>query len=159
MKIVLPEFPTHVNKSKSSYMKVGYNRIYAGINHFVRAKMVSQLHSFISKHIPDGITCEYPAEMHLTIYCPINWGSVRMYKGKISWKKPADNYEPNWDLDNLATLWLKCINDVLVHKGIFPDDTVKYIRKATYEFKECDDLTDRRIVFKLQKSNYSVKKS
>ena len=44
------------------------------------------------------------------------------------WKKHKPDYKPNWDLDNLAVLWIKIINDTLTQKGIIVDDTVEYVQ-------------------------------
>lgn len=150
LKIILPEFLTHINQSKNTFVKVGYNRIYAGTNHFIRAKMVSQLHSFIDKAVPKNVTLNYPVAIKLTITCPINWSSVRMYKKQVSWKKPDSKYKPNWDLDNLVNIWSKCINDVLIQNGILPDDTVEFITELNFKYIPCEELIDRNIIIELR---------
>ena len=69
---------------------------------------------------------------------------------KVSWNPAPPDYVPNWDIDNLASIWLKCLNDVLIKKGILPDDTVKYLRKTTYEFIPVYNFKDRKLVYSLK---------
>jgi hypothetical protein len=69
---------------------------------------------------------------------------------KIQWKPAAKDYVPNWDISNLAMVWLKCMDDVVINKGILPDDTVKYIQKTTYEFIPVETLDERKLVYELK---------
>ena len=78
IKIVLPKFPTHVKVSKSKSMKLGYNKIYAGINHFVREKTVRQVHDFVDAHVPMGLEVPTPIGTHLHIYVPNGTSYLRM---------------------------------------------------------------------------------
>ena len=41
-------------------MKLGYNKIYAGVNHYVREKTVKQVHDFVDAHIPMGLEVPTP---------------------------------------------------------------------------------------------------
>jgi hypothetical protein len=69
---------------------------------------------------------------------------------KVQWKLPAEGYKPNWDIGNLALIWLKCLDDVLIKKGILPDDTVEYLRRTTYEFIPVTNFKDRKLVYKIK---------
>jgi hypothetical protein len=71
-------------------------------------------------------------------------------KRKVSWKEAPIDYKPNWDIGNLALIWLKCLDDVLIKKGILPDDTVEHLRRTTYEFTPVTSLKDRKLVYKLK---------
>jgi len=150
IKITLPQFPSHVKISKNKSMKLGYNKIYAGINHFVREKTVRQIHEFVEAHVPIGLELPVPVGTHLRIYVPINYGNVRMVKGNITWKPPHDRYKPNWDLDNLAFIWLKSLNDGLVKAGILPDDTVEYLNSTAYSVHFVKTFEQRKLVYEIK---------
>ena len=150
IKITLPQFPSHVKISKNKSMKLGYNKIYAGINHFVREKTVRQIHDFVEAHVPMGLELPVPVGTHLRIYVPINYGNVRMVKGNITWKPPHDRYKPNWDLDNLAFIWLKSLNDGLVKAGILPDDTVEYLNSTAYSVHFVKTFEQRKLVYEIK---------
>lgn len=156
IKIEFPEFITHVSQSKNKFLKIGYNRIYASAHHHVRANLVGAMHGYIEKHIPPNLTIKTPLATHLKIYVPINYGNVKKLQNKqtkdwyLSWKPPRDGYLPNWDIGNLAMVWMKCLDDVLQKKGIIPDDTIEFIKKSTYEFIEVPRLKDRKLVYELK---------
>ena len=69
---------------------------------------------------------------------------------KTSWKPAADDYKPNWDIGNLALIWIKCLDDVLIKKGILPDDTVEFLRRTQYEFVPISNLKNRKLVYKIK---------
>jgi len=150
IKITLPQFPSHVKISKTKSMKLGYNKIYAGINHFVREKTVRQIHEFVEAYVPIGLELPAPVGTHLRIYVPINYGNVRMVKGNITWKPPHDRYKPNWDLDNLAFIWLKSLNDGLVKAGVLPDDTVEYLNSTAYSVHFVKTFEQRKLVYEIK---------
>jgi hypothetical protein len=151
--LVLPKFPTHIFVSKKKAMKLGYNNIHAGINHYVREKTVKQLHDYIEEYLPTGLKIDGPVGTRLIIYVPINFGSVRMLKGEIRWKVPDKTYKPNWDLDNLAFVWLKILNDSLVSSGIIPEDTVEYLQGTLYKVEFVSTFEERKLVYKIFKLN------
>lgn len=150
VKLVFPKFPTHVKISKTKSMKLGYNKIYAGVNHFTREKTMKQVHEYVDMHIPKDISLEFPVKTHLHIYVPINFGSVRLVKGELTWKTPADDYKPNWDLDNLAFIWLKSLNDGLVKKEIIKDDTVEYLSSTSYSVHFINNFEERKLVYEIR---------
>jgi hypothetical protein len=47
-------------------------------------------------------------------------------------------------------VWLKCLDDVLIKKGMLPDDNVKYLKKTSYEFKEVATLKERKLIYKIK---------
>lgn len=94
-----------------------------------------------------GLEVPTPIGTHLHIYVPKNYGSVRMVKGKITWKPPHDRYKPNWDLDNLAFIWLKSLNDGLVKAGVLPDDTVEYLNSTAYSVHYVKNFANRKLVY------------
>jgi hypothetical protein len=151
-----PEFITHIPQTKNKWIKIGYNKIYTGGHFSMRNALVAAMHGYIEKHIPPNLDIKVPVETHLTIYAPINFGNVKRLKNKttgkyyISWKPARDSYVPNWDIGNLAMVWLKCLDDVLIKKKLIPDDTVEYLVKTTYEFVEIKDLKDRKLVYKIK---------
>jgi hypothetical protein len=151
-----PEFITHIPQSKNKWVKIGYNKIYASGHHMMRSALVAAMHGYIEKHIPPNLDIQAPVETHLTVYAPINFGNVKRLKNKktgkayISWKPARDTYIPNWDIGNLAMIWLKCLDDVLIKKRLLPDDTVEYLKKTTYEFVEVPTLKERKLVYKIK---------
>jgi hypothetical protein len=156
IKLEFPEFITHIPQSKTKFLKIGYNRIYASGHYRTRAALVAAMHGYIEKHIPENLTIDTPLETCLKIYAPINFGNVKRLQNKktkkyyLSWKPPRKDYEPNWDIGNLAMIWLKCLDDVLIKKGIIPEDTVEFIHKTSYEFVEVKTFKERKLVYELK---------
>lgn len=156
IKLEFPEFITHIPQSKTKFLKIGYNRIYASGHFSTRAAIVAAMHGYIEKHIPPNLTIKTPLETKLTVYAPINYGNVKRLQNKktkqwyLSWKPPYDGYKPNWDIGNLAMVWIKCLDDVLIKKGILPEDTIEFLKKTTYEFVEVKTLKERKLVYELK---------
>lgn len=170
--IVIPKFLTHcrrrdppksgISKSKkSAYWKMNYNGLYGGTLHpFERSYIMDQLHKYLDAYFPKTLEISTPIEIEIHIYVPINYGSLSIRKNAISqqyelcWKKPKDTYKPNWDGDNLSSIWQKIIIDQLAGKfskgvreatGLIPDDTVEYVRKGKWEIHFVDNIEDRKI--------------
>ena len=156
IKLEFPEFITHIPQSKNKWVKIGYNKIHASAHYTTRAALVAAMHGYIEKHIPNNMTIKTPVETKLTIYAPVNYGVMKMIKDKVtgkrktSWKPAADDYTPNWDIGNLALIWLKCLDDVLIKKGILPEDTIEFLRRTTYEFVPVDNLKDRKLIYNIK---------
>lgn len=156
LKLEFLEFITHIPKNKKEWVKIGYNKIHASVHFSTRAALVAAMHGYIEKHIPENLTIQGPVETVLTVYAPINFGNMKMVldkttgRRKVSWNPAPADYDPNWDIGNLALIWLKCLDDVLIKKGILPDDTVKHLRRTTYEYEPVDNFKDRKLVYKLK---------
>jgi hypothetical protein len=156
IKLEFPEFITHVPQSKKKWVKIGYNKIHASAHYTVRAAFVAAMHKYIEKHIPANLDIQAPVETELILYAPINYGNVKRLKNKetgkpyLNWKPARPDYVPNWDIGNLALVWLKCLDDVLIKKGMLPDDNVKYLKKTSYEFKEVATLKERKLIYKIK---------
>jgi hypothetical protein len=141
IKLEFPEFITHIPVNKKNWVKIGYNKIHASVHYTTRAALVAAMQ---------------PVETKLTVYAPINYGVMKMIKDKetgrrkTSWKPAADDYKPNWDIGNLALIWIKCLDDVLIKKGILPDDTVEFLRRTQYEFVPVSNLKNRKLVYKIK---------
>jgi|TARA_R110000803_G_scaffold196714_5_gene260068 hypothetical protein len=151
-----PEFITHIPQSKKKWIKIGYNKIHAGGHFSIRNALVGAMHSYLEKHIPLNLDIETPIETHLIVYVPINYGAVKRLKNRdtgdfyINWKPAKPHYVPNWDIGNLAMIWLKSIDDVLQKRGVIKDDTVEFVKKTTYEFREVANLKDRKLEYILK---------
>jgi hypothetical protein len=151
-----PEFITHVPLSRNKWQKIGYNKIHASAHFTVRNAFVAAMHKYIEKHMPKDYPVALPVETELIIYAPINYGDVKRLKdkktgqGRISWKPAEADYVPRWDIGNLALVWIKCLDDVLQKKGILPEDTVQFLVKTSYEFREVATLQERKLVYKLK---------
>ena len=122
--------------------------------------MIKEIHSFIESYLPDlkDLRTNRLEKQYLTkldIYVPINYGTVSYRKDKatnirrLSWKPPKTDYIPNWDIGNVALIWLKVLDDILKDKGILPNDTISYIKGASYEFHQVDHIDDRKLVYHL----------
>lgn len=160
VKIEIPNFMTHAQKSKSKYIKINGQRLFVGINHHLRASIMKQMHEYILQYIPKDLDLKSicPITIRLEIHVPINFGDVKMIKDKegiykLSWKKPVDGYLPKWDADNLW-IWGKAFNDTLVENNFLEDDNVLYV-KTSGEVKwiEVEDISDRKLVFIIDKVN------
>ena len=156
IKLEFPEFITHVPQSKNKFLKIGYNRIYASGHYTMRAALVAAMHGYIEKHIPPNLSIQTPVETKLTIYAPLNYGNVKKLRDKktghwnLNWKPPRPEYKPNWDIGNLAMVWIKCLDDVLIKKGLLPEDTIEFLQKTSYEFVEVKTLKERKLIYEIK---------
>lgn len=156
IRVVIPEFMTHANKSKSKFIKINGQRLYSGLNPHLRSAIVKQMHDYVRSYINDqlkNVSLEgmYPLRTRLEFHAPINYGDVRMYQGEVRWKKPADSYEPKWDADNMW-IWGKTFNDTLSEEGYVTDDSVQYIRAAgEVKHVPVDTFDDRKLIFIISK--------
>lgn len=151
IKITIPQFNTHVNKNKSTKIKINAQTIYSGVNHFTRGSIVHQIHAMLEKHLPKNLNLKdmFPLSIRVEIHIPINYESVKWSNKQQSlvWKPPAKYHEPTFDADN-QWLWIKCFQDVLQHNGIVPKDTVMYIPDTgRVTFVPVKTLDERKLVF------------
>lgn len=151
-----PSFITHIPQSKKVWIKIGYNKIHASINHHVRNALVGAMSNYIERNIPENLKITGPVKSHLQVFVPKNYGSMKMITDKTtgikktSWKPPAEDYKPNWDIGNLAMVWLKSLDDVIIKKGILPDDTIEFFQGATYEYVEIENFYERKLIYTLK---------
>lgn len=166
MEITLPKFPTHLpktnNKIKANKLiKLNGQSIYNGaLSRFGRAIVMNNFHDYLVpefKKFKDAIHAQmdlgelkYPLVVVLNFYTPINHGNIQVRKGKLVWKPAEPDFEPSWDIDNLASIWMKPVKDSLAMAGIIPNDNVKFIRGGGYLFNEVSDIEDRKLVIKLK---------
>jgi hypothetical protein len=158
--IELNEFPTHIPYTKNKvapnkYCKINNQSLYNGkINRQSRAVFMENMHKYILNNLPNIKLTEFPIWVSLDFYTIINHGSIqrRMKDGipQILYPEVKEGYVPTWDLDNLATIWRKAINDSLTHKGIIPDDNVAYIQKNSDTLHFIEDVRQRKIVITLK---------
>ena len=109
---------------------------------------------YIKKQIPSNwhvAEQNFPIKLHLTFYTPINWASVRMVKKELKWRKPVNNYQAQHDLDNLAWIWGKVMQDCLKESSLIPEDTVDFVNDVEYTYCAVDTFEDRRINLKIIK--------
>ena len=150
-----PEFITHIPQSKKKWVKIGYNALYSSPHYAIRANLVKSMHKYIEENIPDNLKIITPITTQLIVQVPINYGNVKRLKDKatgefyLNWKPARPDYSPNWDIGNLAWVWLKCLDDVLIKKGILLEDTVEFLRKTSYEFEEVATVQERKLIYKL----------
>jgi hypothetical protein len=153
--IILNKFPTHVartrnKKAPNKYMKVTNQSVYNGaMNRFTRNNVITNMHEYIIENIPKNFgKFKGPVKPVFHIYTVRNHGTVKRKKdtGEHIWKPVADDYQANWDDDNLAFLWIKTIKDTLSKVGAWPDDNVDYCRGADWDIIFVDTLEERKIV-------------
>jgi hypothetical protein len=156
LKLEFPEFITHIPVNKKTWVKIGYNKIHASVHYTTRAALVAAMHGYIEKHIPPNLTIQGPVETRLTVFAPVNFGTMKMIvdketgKRRVSWKPAIKDYKANWDIGNLSLIWLKCLDDVLIKKGILPDDTIDHLQRTTYEFVPVTQFADRKLVYHIK---------
>lgn len=146
--VEIPEFLTHVNKSANKHLKINNNAIYSGNMHrFTRSKIVKDLHDYISLYLEPykGLKISTPISITYKIHTVLNHGSISLRKGILCWKPVTKSYKPTWDIENLASLWIKTINDALTINEIIIDDNVSIVKKISYEFIEVKDINNRKI--------------
>lgn len=158
VKIVLDKFPTHLpitnnKKAANKYVKINNQTIYNGyINRFSRAILINNMHNYIVSKIPKGLeVIRFPILVHLEIHTVINHGDISRFKGIVRNKPAKIGYKPDWDIENLAAIWRKAINDSLVTAKVIPDDTIEYVIGNSEEFIKTNSLETSKIVINLIK--------
>jgi hypothetical protein len=152
IKVVIPEFITHIHQSKKKLIKINGQKMYSGLHPMVRTKIVDQMHDYVRTYINEELQGRdlsrlYPLNVSLEFHAPINYGSVRQYKGEIRWKAPKPGYIPNWDADN-QWIWGKVFNDTLTEEGYIEDDNIKYVTSSgKVKYRQVKDFKDRKLVF------------
>lgn len=151
-KIILDKFPTHIAKTNNKYapnkyIKITNQSVYNGAMHpHVRATVVKNMHDYVISCIPANFKVKTPCKPVYEFYTVRNHGSIQRRKGKLCWKPPKKDYEPTWDDDNLAFLWMKTIRDALTKAGVWKDDNVDYVRGSDYDLFFVDDIEKRKII-------------
>lgn len=151
--ITLLKFPTHVakNKNATKYWKINNQSIYNGaVNRFTRAAVVENMHNYVIDNLPDNIVFNKPVQVDIIVKTVKNHGSIQRRNNKITWKEPKIDYLPNWDEDNLTSIWTKAIRDALTKKGIIPDDNVQYIKGGYRGIEFVEKLDDREIIITIR---------
>jgi hypothetical protein len=161
IRITIPKFKTHVNKNKTSKIKVNSQSIYSGVNHFTRGKIVGELHKHLAEYIPEDLDLSsfFPISIRLELHIPPNYEGVKMLKGKLHWKPPAKEYhEPRFDADN-QWLWIKTFQDTLKERGVIPEDNVMWIPDTgRITFVPVDHIDKRKLVFVITRHSKKWKK-
>ena len=160
------EFITHIAKTNNKqapnkYIKINNQLIYnSNLNRFARNIVVDNLHKYLIPIIKTNLSelTNYPYQVSLDIHVPINYGDVSRRKNKgvpyICWKEPVEDYVARWDIGNLGELWLKVFEDALQLAEIIDNDSVQFIKShGPITFYECDNLSDRKLVFKISEIN------
>ena len=150
--IILEEFPTHIAKTNNKIapnkmLKINNQAIYNGfISRFTRNIVVNNMKDYVKSNISKNLQIHnFPVYIEFHIYTVRNHGSISMRNGKVCWKPSKKDYKPNWDIENLATAWIKVICDSLIDLKIIPDDNVEFVKGISYKFIEVEQLQDRKI--------------
>jgi len=138
------------NKSKKNKMwKINGQKIYDGsVNKFKRAIIVNNMHHFIINSLDDEVlNLKIPKVKHMYyVFNTVkNHGSISMRLGKKSWKPAEPSYKSNWDIYNLASFWIKVIDDALTEAGVLIDDNTDVIQEARYKFVEVEHIDDMEL--------------
>tara|TARA_R100000742_G_C4277696_1_gene99793 strand:+ start:154 stop:759 length:606 start_codon:yes stop_codon:yes gene_type:complete len=114
---------------KPKYITINGQALYnARMSPHIRSKIVNAVKDSFEPHL-NGVKpiVDLPVRISLKLYDTIR--------------------QANWDLDN-QWLYNKCFQDLIVKKGIIPDDDIKYVTKAgAPEFVPVDNEQDRKLVF------------
>lgn len=156
LKIIIPEFITHVPLTKVKSFKLNSQALYSGNLHYrQRDKVVHFLHEYLMSYMPNNVKItKFPIQIALNFYVPKNYGTLRRIKNRktgehyISWHIPKEDYKINWDIGNYGYLWLKTFLDALQIKGIIPDDNAEYVKtEGPSTFIEVNDIKERKLEF------------
>ena len=127
-------------------MKINGQSIYNGaLNKFKRAIVVENMHYYLVYNIPDemlNLNIKKVKTIAYIFHTVINHGDIRRVKGVKRWKKPSKDYVPNWDIENLSSIWVKTGNDALVIGKVLSEDNIGVIQKVMYGFNEVEDIDD-----------------
>ena len=127
-------------------MKINGQSIYNGsLNKFKRAIVVDNMHYYFDYNIPQemlNLNIKSIKSIGYIFHTVINHGTISRRNGVRCWKPAAKNYEPNWDIENLASIWIKTGNDALSKAKVISDDNVSVIKKVMYGFNEVYDIDD-----------------
>jgi len=152
--ITYDEFPTHApktnnKKAPNKYIKINGQSIYnSNLNRFARNNVMRFMHDYLISGLPRKLGMTFPIEIELIFYAPINYGTVRRFKGEIRWIPPKSNYKSNWDIDN-QQIWGKAFNDALQISKKIPNDSVSFISSVKTRYVEVKDFNERKLEFKL----------
>lgn len=141
---------TNNKKAPNKYFKINFNELYSGnLHHHSRSIVMENLHNYIINYLPNTNLVNIK---HLVLRFRVvkNIGDIRLIKGRYSWKKPKEDYEPSWDTDNYSFIWIKAIKDSLVLNGNLPDDTFSFINKTSFVFEIVDDIADMHISIEIR---------
>lgn len=158
MRIIIKKFPTHIAKTRNKvapdkFIKVNNQSIYnSNLNRFARNIVMSNLHSYLEPILKPFKGCfrDFPVKVTVSIYTVKNHGSISRRGGKICWKPATKTYKPNWDIENLATIWIKAINDSLTKEGIIPDDNIMFIDEIRYKYHEVSHIDKRKLIIEIK---------
>lgn len=144
---------------KPRMLTINAQKIYVGIHHSVRSKIVNELHALFNK--------EFKAQLPSTIDVTGKKIMIGLHFHDVYTVKLPD-------LDNLANLFVKCgidclttvnnpnqVKALVTHKlGILPDDKMIFIPHILMEFTEVSDPKNRKLDFSLYEvtSDFSVEK-
>jgi hypothetical protein len=135
------------NKLKANrMMKINGQTIYNGaINKFTRAIVVENMHYYFVYNIPEemrGLELTKVKTIEYIFHTVINHGNISRRNGKRIWKEAKKDYVPNWDVNNLADIWIKTGNDSLTIGKVISDDNAGVINRTIYSCKYVDHIDD-----------------
>lgn len=115
-------------------MRISGNEIYARMHERKRMIIVAAIKKDFTKYLPSELGLKLPMKITIELYTT----------PKIC----------NWDLDNMW-IYNKCFQDLLIDRGLIPDDNVRYITlPGAPRFFPVVDEADRRMVFTLTEDNH-----
>lgn len=133
-------------RAKNKYWKINGQAIYNGsVDKFKRAIIVENMHRYVINSLDDSLLnlkIEKVQWMHYIFHTVKNHGSISRRNGKTCWKPAEPNYKSNWDIFNLASIWIKIIDDALTMAGVLVDDNTDVTRRGKYEMVEVDHIDD-----------------
>lgn len=153
-KVLRFKFPliTHIAKTNNKIVankmfKINNQAFYSqSLNRFSRAIVVENMHNYVISNLNTDVKGITKVEHILYEFRVVrNFNNIRFIRGKLSWKKPDKNYDINWDVNNIADIWIKTGNDSLTLAGILKDDNASVINLTSYRVVFVDDIKDMTI--------------
>lgn len=144
---------THIPKTDNKFApnkmtKISGNLLYSqSLSRFQRAIVIKNLHNYIAEYlIPyENLNISKIKLLTYKYYTVKNYGSISYRNNKICWKPVKKNYIPNYDLDNINSIWQKSANDSLTISKVITDDNVNVINDVRYNITFVKDITEQKI--------------
>lgn len=159
--ITLRRPPSHVCIAKrkmkaDKHIKIGGQQIYNGrLHHNSRAVAMNEMHKYLMQSFSVVRNLIYTSQLvmpkrtklFVVFGLPVDYGNVALRMTKQGFKfTGGDGSSPcNWDLDNLAWIWNKAIQDELVHQRILDSDTAQQLSGLSYQWVQVPHFKDRYI--------------
>lgn len=131
------EFEPVLKNSRSAgkprYLAIKGNNIYSGFGGYRnRVIIINSIKDSFRPYFTGKKIANFPIYLTFTFYDELNLVT-------------STDGNQTQDLDNLSTLYVKAVQDLMKSEGVIPDDNLVYIRKLSVEFIES---TNKKLAIK-----------